>query len=54
MNAGRIRNAATLNVVPRNVASTTRYGGVPPFPETEGYVNKIVTLIANARSDGGD
>ena len=35
-------------------AAVARYGGVPPFRETQGYVDKIVTLIANARSDGGD
>jgi soluble lytic murein transglycosylase-like protein len=35
-------------------AAVARYGGVPPFRETRGYVDKIVTLIANARSDGGD
>jgi len=36
------------------LAAVARYGGVPPFRETRGYVDKIVTLIANARSDGGD
>jgi soluble lytic murein transglycosylase-like protein len=35
-------------------AAVARYGGVPPFRETQGYVDKIVTLIANARSGGGD
>jgi soluble lytic murein transglycosylase-like protein len=35
-------------------AAVARYGGVPPFRETQGYVNKIVTLIANARGDGGN
>jgi soluble lytic murein transglycosylase-like protein len=35
-------------------AAVARYGGVPPFRETQGYVDKIVMLIANARSDGGD
>jgi soluble lytic murein transglycosylase-like protein len=35
-------------------AAVARYGDVPPFRETQGYVDKIVTLIANARGDGGN
>jgi len=30
-----------------------RYGGVPPFTETQGYVKKIIGLIADAGNDGG-
>jgi soluble lytic murein transglycosylase-like protein len=35
-------------------AAVARYGRVPPFRETQGYVKKIVTLIADARNEGGD
>jgi soluble lytic murein transglycosylase-like protein len=35
-------------------AAVARYGRVPPFPETRGYVKKIVTLIADAHNAGGD
>ena len=35
-------------------AAVARYGRVPPFRETRGYVKKIVTLIADARNAGGD
>ena len=35
-------------------AAVARYGRVPPFRETRGYVKKIVTLIAAARDAGGD
>jgi len=35
-------------------AAVARYGRVPPFRETRGYVKKIVSLIADARADGGD
>jgi soluble lytic murein transglycosylase-like protein len=31
-------------------AAVARYGRVPPFRETQGYVKKIVTLIASQRS----
>jgi soluble lytic murein transglycosylase-like protein len=35
-------------------AAVARYGRVPPFRETRGYVKKIVTLLADARNAGGD
>jgi soluble lytic murein transglycosylase-like protein len=35
-------------------AAVVRYGRVPPFRETQGYVKKIVTLIADAHNAGGD
>jgi len=35
-------------------AAVARYGGVPPFRETQGYVKKIITLIRDARHDGRD
>ena len=35
-------------------AAVARYGRVPPFRETQGYVKKIVTLIADAHNAGGD
>jgi soluble lytic murein transglycosylase-like protein len=35
-------------------AAVARYGRVPPFRETRGYVKKIVGLIADARNAGGD
>jgi soluble lytic murein transglycosylase-like protein len=39
---------AAYNAGPTAVA---RYGGVPPFRETQGYVKKIITLIASARDE---
>jgi soluble lytic murein transglycosylase-like protein len=35
-------------------AAVARYGHVPPFRETRGYVKKIVSLIADARNAGDD
>ncbi len=43
MHAGDIRLAlASYNAGPRNV---TRYGGVPPFRETQKYVKRIIDLL---------
>jgi soluble lytic murein transglycosylase-like protein len=43
MHEGDIRLAlASYNAGPRNV---TRYGGVPPFQETQKYVERIIDLL---------
>ena len=43
MHEGDIRLAlASYNAGPRNV---TRYGGVPPFQETQEYVKRIIDLL---------
>jgi soluble lytic murein transglycosylase-like protein len=42
---------AAYNAGPLAVA---RYGGVPPFPETRGYVKKIINLIKEERDARGD
>ena len=43
MHEGDIRLAlASYNAGPRNV---TRYGGVPPFPETLTYIERIIGLL---------
>jgi soluble lytic murein transglycosylase-like protein len=33
-------------------AVVDQYGGVPPFPETQNYVKRVTSLVANARRAG--
>jgi len=42
---------ASYNAGPAAVAD---WGGVPPFRETEGYVRRVTSLIANARRTADD
>jgi hypothetical protein len=42
---------ASFNAGPRNV---TRYGGIPPFRETRGYVKKITGLLADNTTSSTD
>jgi len=41
---------ASYNAGPTAVA---HYGAVPPFPETQGYVKRVTSLIADARASAG-
>ena len=41
---------AAYNAGPGAVAA---YGGVPPYPETEGYVSNITSMLASAQSGAG-
>ena len=46
-----VRTIASYNAGPTAVA---HYGGVPPYKETRGYVKRVTSLIADARSGAND
>jgi soluble lytic murein transglycosylase-like protein len=44
-----IKSLAAYNAGPEAV---TRYGGVPPYPETQAYVNAVLDRLADTRTYG--
>ncbi|MFJ9423206.1 NlpC/P60 family protein [Streptomyces sp. NPDC101249] len=60
--AGRVKGTAGRGDVTRLMlaaynagpGAVERYGGVPPYPETQAYVVRIVSAMARYTGDGGD